>query len=58
MAVSKHWSDNLPSPNRLDGTAEQEKTEMEAFLNAIPPEMMAEAMSDKYAYLDEGLDEE
>ena len=58
MGVSKNWADNLPSPNRLDGTAEQEKKDMEAFLNAIPPEMMARAMSDEFAYLDERLDDE
>ena len=41
-----------PSP-QLDGTLEENKRAIQRIIDSITEEEIAEAMSDKYAYLDE-----
>lgn len=58
MAINKDWVNDLKWGSRLDGTTEQARKDNETFLNSIPEELKIESMSDKYAYLDEGLGDE
>lgn len=58
MAASNDWTDNIKVPLKLDGTIEEQQKMREVLFVAMPEEMKIESMSDKYAYLDEDLDDE
>ncbi len=58
MAASNDWTDNIKGHLKLDGTIEEQQKIREVLFAAMPEEMKFESMSDKYAYLDEDLDDE